>query len=531
MDTQRHIIKRQVLELRVAGKQDTQRLSTEFARVYRQRIVPLIDQYCTKLGDPNGIHRIESLEIDLGSVDPARFEADVLEKISVCLEPLLASRIEGDERQRRGCGGSFSWPVQNGQGRRAREQENPYGLHGGRPPRPVPWNSSISLLAQAACPGWWADSNQPDILVETLERLLRETPDRLRALLRRLARMDRPLQRIVNHYGDDQLSALFDLLAPQFARALPGLSWKLPRQIVDLLQGRGRNDQSRRRVRSRVWYQTLRFAGLSGSEHLEPAVFSRDLLLQVATGSWGDTAALVSDMHRAVQSGDVSVDRGLREAIETLYHESQAEHRNTETDLSASEEKSFRRRSENAREDGDSSTHAPDSGFSEDDQRYIDNAGLVILWPFLGHFFAHLGLMEQDRFKDDAALQRAVGLLQYLVTLDPSPSEYLLPLGKLLCGMEPDDLFDFGPPVSEAEVAECANLLQAVIAQAPILKDMSIPAFRDTFLLREGILRARDGAWLLRVERKTFDVVLDRFPWSTDWVKLPWIEMPLRVEW
>nr|VFK59725.1 MAG: hypothetical protein BECKUNK1418G_GA0071005_100844 [Candidatus Kentron sp. UNK]VFK68777.1 MAG: hypothetical protein BECKUNK1418H_GA0071006_100612 [Candidatus Kentron sp. UNK] len=530
MDTQRHIIKRQVLELGVAGKQDAQRLSTEFARVYRQRIVPLIDQYCTKLGDPNGIHRIESLEIDLGSVDPARLEADVLEKISARLEPLLASRIKRRERQGEDAGEAFHGRsrVDRG-GARARTGKSSWPSRG-TPPK----TGSLELFDLFARTGslpWWADSNQPDILAETLERLLRETPDRLRALLRRLARMDRPLQRIINHYGDDQLSALFDLLAPQFARALPGPSWKLPWQIVDLLQGRGRNDQSRRRVRSRVWYQTLRFAGLSGSEHLEPSVFSHDWLLQVVAGSRGDTAALVSDMRRAVQSGDVSVDRGLREAIETLYHESQAEHRNTETDLLASEEKSFRRRSENAREDGDSSTHAPDSGFSEDDQRYIDNAGLVILWPFLGHFFAHLGLMEQDRFKDDAALQRAVGLLKYLVTLDPSPPEYLLPLGKLLCGMEPDDLFDFGPPVSEAEATECANLLQAAIAQAPILKDMSIPAFRNTFLLREGILRARDGAWLLRVERKTFDVVLDRFPWSTDWVKLPWMETPLRVEW
>jgi hypothetical protein len=124
-----------------------------------------------------------------------------------------------------------------------------------------------------------------------------------------------------------------------------------------------------------------------------------------------------------------------------------------------------------------------------------------------------------------------VGLLQYLVTEDPSPPEYLLPLNKVLCGMQVTEVFDFGPPVSIVEADECSTLLGAAIAHAPILKNMSIAALRGTFLLRRGVLGTRDGAWLLRVERETLDVVLDRFPWDVNWVKLPWMEAPLRVEW
>ncbi len=172
-----------------------------------------------------------------------------------------------------------------------------------------------------------------------------------------------------------------------------------------------------------------------------------------------------------------------------------------------------------------------DLSFSAADELYIGNAGLVLLWPFLGHFLAHLGLLDDTQFKDAAAMQRAVGLLQYLATEESSPPEYLLPLNKVLCGMELTAAFDFGPPVSEAEAEECTNLLAAVIAHAPILRDMSIPGFRGTFLLRQGILSSRDGAWLLRVERETYDVVLDRFPWSVEWVTLPWMETRLRVEW
>jgi hypothetical protein len=74
-------------------------------------------------------------------------------------------------------------------------------------------------------------------------------------------------------------------------------------------------------------------------------------------------------------------------------------------------------------------------------------------------------------------------------------------------------------------------MLTAVIANAPILRDMSIDGFRGSFLLRKGVLSVRDGAWLLRVERASYDVVLDRFGWGISWVKLPWMQAPLCVEW
>ncbi|PTL78102.1 contractile injection system tape measure protein [Vitiosangium sp. GDMCC 1.1324] len=172
-----------------------------------------------------------------------------------------------------------------------------------------------------------------------------------------------------------------------------------------------------------------------------------------------------------------------------------------------------------------------DLTYSESDEIYVENAGLVILWPFLGHAFERLELTADKQFKDRSAQHRAVGLLQYLVTEDGSPPEFQLPLAKVLCGLRLAEVFEFGPPVTEVEAEECANLLAAVIANAPILKEMSIAGFRGSFLLRKGVLSTRDGTWLLRVARAPYDVVLDRFPWGMGWVKLPWMEAPLCVEW
>ena len=165
------------------------------------------------------------------------------------------------------------------------------------------------------------------------------------------------------------------------------------------------------------------------------------------------------------------------------------------------------------------------------DELYIANAGLVILWPFLEGFCTRLGLLAERHFIDGVAAQRAVGLLQYAATGERDFPEYLLPLNKVLCGMEPTDLFALEPPLTDEEAEECDDLLRAVIVQAPILRDMTVAGLRGSFLLRQGVLRTRDGAWLLQVERASYDVVLDRFPWSWQWVRLPWMEAPLRVEW
>ena len=149
----------------------------------------------------------------------------------------------------------------------------------------------------------------------------------------------------------------------------------------------------------------------------------------------------------------------------------------------------------------------------------------------MSRFFDRLGLLSAGAFVDANCAQRGVALLQYLASVDPNPSEYLLPLNKLLVGMDLDALFYLESPLTAREMDECDILLNAVIEHATVLNHMSIAGFRGSFLLRQGVLSTRDGAWLLQVERETYDVVLERFPWSISWVRLPWMSLPLRVEW
>ena len=74
-------------------------------------------------------------------------------------------------------------------------------------------------------------------------------------------------------------------------------------------------------------------------------------------------------------------------------------------------------------------------------------------------------------------------------------------------------------------------MLQAVITHWKILKHTSISGLRESFLKRDGILRKKETGWLLQVERKTLDVLLDSIPWGFSTVLLPWNPQPLFVEW
>jgi hypothetical protein len=166
----------------------------------------------------------------------------------------------------------------------------------------------------------------------------------------------------------------------------------------------------------------------------------------------------------------------------------------------------------------------------------VDNAGLVIVWPFLERLFQRcdLVLAEARTFVDDRARARAVNALQYVACAELDAPEFALPLNKLLCGLEPDaplDAVGLHEPLGLELLAECERMLAAVIAHAEILGEMSPPQLRASFLRREGMLSTRDGAWLLQVERQPHDLVLDRFVWTWDWLALPWMSAPLRVEW
>ena len=72
MSQQKHVIQREIIELKVRDQEQARQLQTEFSRLNRELIVPLIDLCCTELVEADRIYRIDSLEVDIGYLDPGR---------------------------------------------------------------------------------------------------------------------------------------------------------------------------------------------------------------------------------------------------------------------------------------------------------------------------------------------------------------------------------------------------------------------------------------------------------------------------
>lgn len=166
------------------------------------------------------------------------------------------------------------------------------------------------------------------------------------------------------------------------------------------------------------------------------------------------------------------------------------------------------------------------------DERFpVANAGLVILWPFLDHYFRLLGMQDQGAFVDEAARHRAAALLHYLSHGTLTVDEPDLLLNKLLCGIEPGATVDCGGPLTEAEVAASGQLFAALSQAWQMVANTDSEGLRATFLRRAGTLERGAQQWTLGVPCAPFDVLMSSLPWALGTIRLSWMQTLLLVNW
>lgn len=165
------------------------------------------------------------------------------------------------------------------------------------------------------------------------------------------------------------------------------------------------------------------------------------------------------------------------------------------------------------------------------EEAWINNAGLVLIWPFLPTLFKGLEWMEDNEFKSEEMQHKAVWFLQFLVTGAVDADESELVLNKLLAGLKAETPVPAEIHISDDELKEGEHLLQVVIQNWPVLKGTSVDGFRATFLRKEGLMKKDFTGWKLHVERSTMDVLLEKLPWSYSVIKLPWVTEMIFVEW
>ncbi len=170
--------------------------------------------------------------------------------------------------------------------------------------------------------------------------------------------------------------------------------------------------------------------------------------------------------------------------------------------------------------------------FSDPKRIITRRAGIVLLAPYFPSLFENLGYLDKEGlFVSEEIQQRAVHLLNHIAGGKARPHEYTLALPKMLCGMLLQQPVPRDMKLSKNEKQEAAELLDAVAQMWTAMKTESGDALRQAFMQRNGILEKKDGAWLLRIERTTIDIMLDTLPWSLSMIKHSWMNTMLHIEW
>ncbi len=474
----RHIVRRVLLELdSAASPAEAPRIQARAAYLCRRRLASLLDRCLTEFGDPDTLYRIGRLECVIPDIDMEQLDAEWTKKVEARIRETLREALR--DAAPRGVP-TASYHSGNTADRPSMPGEAP---HAGAPV----FDLLIYFLQTGLLP-WWAGTTGNRPVQQALETLV-QTPEWPALLFQRIVMNSLMRQRLINHTTDAVLTAFCRFVAGEYFAV----------GLEHFLAASPWNSDQEPTLRRRFWEAVFGEIAVPGSA---------ETLAAGAKPSKEQT-------HWEQLCRRITTPEGSGKETDTLPAPAMPR--------SAPDDKPLERRNE-------PTPDAPD--FDDSERLYIDNAGVVLIGPYLPKLWEQLGWVAGNRFNDPETAWLAVQMIQFLCDGQPeTPPEYLLALPKILCGFRPGALFEPPRPLNGEEMAAGDTLLKAVLEHAPGLGLKTAGALRGSFLLRKGVLRSGDFQWLLHVEKETYDIVLQKVPWGYQVLKFPWMEVAVFVEW
>nr|WP_315157166.1 contractile injection system tape measure protein [uncultured Flavobacterium sp.] len=160
---------------------------------------------------------------------------------------------------------------------------------------------------------------------------------------------------------------------------------------------------------------------------------------------------------------------------------------------------------------------------------YVQNAGLIILHPFIKELFKNCNLIKEGNTIIDKEL--AAHILHYAATKKEQDYEHLMLFEKFLCGIPIQQSITREINIDDSHKKQVEEMLQSVLQHWNALKSTSTDLLRNEFLQREGKLDIQENNPRLFIEKKTQDILLEKIPWNISVTKIPWIEKLIYTDW
>jgi hypothetical protein len=161
----------------------------------------------------------------------------------------------------------------------------------------------------------------------------------------------------------------------------------------------------------------------------------------------------------------------------------------------------------------------------------VKNAGIVLLNNYIMRLFERLEIVKDRKFVSQEAQLNAVHYLQYIITGLCHTEETLLPLNKVICGLPLSQPVQSGLNISDEQKNIIDGLVRAAISHWPNIGDSSINGFRGNWLVRDGLLVEQEDKWELTVDKRAYDILIYKSPFSFSIIKYHWMDKPIHVSW
>ena len=163
-------------------------------------------------------------------------------------------------------------------------------------------------------------------------------------------------------------------------------------------------------------------------------------------------------------------------------------------------------------------------------EHYIDNAGLLLIHPFLKHLFDNCLLLDKNNEISNPEI--AAHLLHYVATGREQDYENTMVFEKFLCNIPINQPIDRNILLPEKHKNEAREMLRAVLINWDKMEKSSIELLQNEFLQRPGKITLKDDeSPKIVVERKTQDILLDNLSWNISLVKLAWKKRIVYIDW
>ena len=156
MANQHHLIKRQILQVTVQDAADAYGIQQKLGLLTRRRLTPLIARRCSELSNSDVIHRIDSVEVDLGELPIENLEEALIKRFDTEFRRKLGEAI--------------------GQQSASRTKETRTAAH----------LELFTYFMQSGTFPWWADTAETGILDNSVVWLVSHAPEAFKPLVTEL---------------------------------------------------------------------------------------------------------------------------------------------------------------------------------------------------------------------------------------------------------------------------------------------------------------------------------------------------------